>query len=73
MSSPEPHLLTVGRIASALGVPIHRVATVLRTRPHIRPLARAGTLRLFDKAAMAMVRHELNAMDAKRASRGGTP
>ena len=66
----EPNLLTPGRIAERLGEPIHRVLHVLATRQHIRPLARAGTLRLYDNEAVAAVRHELNAIDARRASRG---
>lgn len=67
----EPKLITVGIIARQLTVPLHRVLHVLRTRRHIRPLARAGTLRLYDSEAVAMVRHELSAMDARRASRKG--
>lgn len=63
-----PQLITVGRIAAQCGVPIHRVVNVLATRPHIRPLAKAGNVRLFDTTAVAMVRHELNAIDAKRCS-----
>ncbi len=66
----EPNLLTPGRIAKRLGEPIHRVLHVLATRQHIRPLARAGTLRLYDNDSVAAVRHELNAIDARRASRG---
>ena len=66
----EPSLLTPGRIARALGEPIHRVLHVLSTRQHIRPVARAGTLRLYDRDGLAAVRHELNAIDARRASRG---
>jgi hypothetical protein len=53
-------------IASELNEPIHRVLNVLATRRHIRPVARAGTLRLYDRAAVAQVRHELNAIDARR-------
>ena len=64
-----PQLITPGVIASKLGVPIHRVTNVLSTRKHIQPRARAGNLRLFDQEAVAMVRHELNAIDAQRASR----
>jgi hypothetical protein len=33
---------------------------------HIRPSARAGTLRLYDRKAVAMFRHELSAIDARR-------
>jgi hypothetical protein len=66
----EPVLLTAGKLAERLGEPIHRVLHVLATRQHIRPLARAGTLRLYDNDSVAAVRHELNAIDARRASRG---
>jgi hypothetical protein len=62
-----PSLLTSGRIAATLGVPLHRVQHVLATRPYIAPSARAGTLRLFDNVAVAQIRHELNAIDARRA------
>lgn len=65
-----PALLTPGRIAAELGEPLHRVLYVLSTRPHIRPAARAGTLRLYRQAAIAQVRHELNAIDARRGRKG---
>lgn len=72
MTVPEtPHLLTAGRLAAALGVPLHRVEHILRSRRHIRPFARAGNLRLYERAAVAMVRHELNAVEARR-SRGAS-
>lgn len=61
-----PVLLTPGRIAERLGVPMPRVLYVLATRSHIRPSARAGCLRLFDNRALAQVRHELNAIAARR-------
>ena len=64
-----PKLITPGVIATELGVPLHRVLNILATRSHIRPSARAGTFRLFDRAAVAMVRHELSAMDARRAAK----
>ena len=60
-----PKLITAGVIARQLDEPLHRVLNVLRTRLYIRPLARAGTLRLYDRQAVAMVRHELNAIDAR--------
>lgn len=65
MGNP-PKLITAGVIAEVLGEPLHRILRVLSTRPHIRPSARAGTLRLYDRRAVAMVRHELNAIDARR-------
>jgi hypothetical protein len=60
-----PRLITAGVIAAKLRAPLHRVLRVLATREHIRPSARAGTLRLYDRRAVAMVRHELNAIDAR--------
>jgi hypothetical protein len=59
-------LLTPGRIAKLLGQPIYRVNYILATRPHIKPSAKAGNVRLFDHQALAMVRHEVNALDARR-------
>ncbi len=71
-NAPTPLLTTPGVLAANLGEPLHRVEYVLRTRKHIRPAARAGRLRLYARAALAQVRHELNAMDARRArGRGG--
>jgi hypothetical protein len=67
--SKSPRLITPGVISSELGVPLHRVLHVLASRNHICPAARAGTLRLYDRRAIAMVRHELNAMDARRCRR----
>ena len=61
-----PTLLTPGRIADELGVPMPRVLYVLATRRHISPVARAGTLRLYGRKAVAMVRHELNAIAARK-------
>jgi hypothetical protein len=68
MSIPRsiPRLVTAGVIAANLRVPLHHVLHVLASRQHIRPSARAGTLRLYDSHAVAMVRHELNAIDARR-------
>ncbi len=65
---PTPRLITPGVIAAEVKNPLHRVLHVLATRSHIRAVARAGTLRLYDRAAIAMVRHELSAIDAKRHS-----
>ena len=64
---PIPKLRTPGVLAAELGEPLHRVLHVLRSRPHVRPAARAGRLRLYDSEAAALVRHELNSIDARRA------
>ncbi len=66
--SVTPALLTPGKIAHKLGEPLHRVMNVLRTRDHIRPVARAGTIRLYESATIAMVRDELSTIDARRSS-----
>jgi hypothetical protein len=66
VTTPTPRLRTPGIMASELRVPLHRVLHVLATRQHIRPSARAGTLRLYDRRAMTMVRHELNTIDSRR-------
>ena len=60
-----PRLRTPGVIATELGKPLHRVLYVLRTRIYITPIARAGQTRLYDREAVAMVRHELNVIDAR--------
>lgn len=65
-TSTTPRLRTPGVLAELLGVPLHRVEYILRTRPHIRAAARAGRLRLYDNHALALLRHELNSIDARR-------
>lgn len=65
-SEASPNAITVGAIATALNVPLHRVLYILATRQHIRPIALAGAVRLFDCRGVAMVRHEINAIDARR-------
>jgi len=66
-----PSLLTPGRIADELGVPLGRVTYLLATRRHILPAARAGTLRLYSREALAQIRHELNTIDARRGGKAG--
>ena len=65
-----PRLRTPGVIAEELGEPLSRVQYVLGTRRHIKPTALAGRLRLYDRQAVAMVRHELNAIDARNGRQG---
>lgn len=71
MASTETRLLTPGRMAELLNVPVHRVLYILQTRPHIQSVGRAGALRVYNRDALAQVRHELNTIDAKRAEREG--
>lgn len=69
MTSLPPVLDTSGHLAAKLDVPVHRIVYVIRTR-HIPPAAFAGRLRLFDRAAVARIRYELNAIDARRGGKG---
>jgi hypothetical protein len=69
-ATATPQLITPGVIARELQRPLHRILYILGTRPHIRPSARAGTLRLYDRKAIAQVRHELNAIEARQGERG---
>ncbi len=71
MGTRPPSLVTVGVMATELGTSVDRVCRILRTRSHIRPRAYAGHVRLFDNSAIAQVRHELTAIDARRAAREG--
>lgn len=66
-----PRLITPGVIAAQVHRPLHCVLHILATRGHIRPAARAGTLRLYPRSAIAMVRHELIAIEARRHARRG--
>lgn len=68
MSEMPVRLNTSGNIAKACKVPPNRVSYVLATRPHIKPVALAGNTRLYDMKGVAQIRHELNAIAAKRAS-----
>lgn len=62
-----PILRTPGVIAAELDAPLSRVLYVLRTRSRlIKPIGRAGVLRLYDRAAVEMVRDELREMDQRR-------
>jgi hypothetical protein len=61
-----PRLITPGVIAVELGEPLHRVLHILGTRPRIRPVARAGTLRLYDRRSVELVREAIADIDARR-------
>jgi hypothetical protein len=66
---PAPRLLTVGVIAAELNVSVDRICRILQNRRHIRPVALAGNIRLFRNEAVAQIRHELNAIAARRDAR----
>jgi hypothetical protein len=60
-----PQLRTPGVIAAELGAPLSRVLYVLRKRD-IKPIGRAGVLRLYDRAAVSTVRDTLDRMNARK-------
>ena len=61
-------LLTTGLIAEKLGTTPDRIRYIVQRRM-IRASAMAGNTKLYDNAALARIRYELNALDAKRADR----
>lgn len=65
MKQQLPKVWTAGNIARELDQPLHRVAYILNTRSHIRPMCRAGRLRVYGSQAVAQVRYELNVIDAR--------
>jgi len=69
-SKRPPALNTVGKVSQQLGVPLHRLQYVLRSRPHIQPTATAGRLRLFDEQAVRSIEAELRKIDRRGANHG---
>jgi len=67
MSVVSPvRLVTAADIAARLGQPPWRVRWILATRHHIRPAARAGTLRIYSTAVIALVQDEIDRIDLRR-------
>ncbi len=69
MTASIDSLVTPGDIARILREPLHRVDYILNTRQGIRPMRRAGIVRLFGPEAVDEVRQEITAINAKRAGR----
>ena len=63
-------LRTPGVIAQEIAAPLHRVLSVLRTCDHIPASVRSGRLRLYDQEAIAYIRHDVNALEARELERG---
>ena len=67
MANDTPQLRTPGVIAAELDATLSRVLYILRTRSHkIKPIGRAGTLRLYDRVAVEAVRSVLREMDERQ-------
>lgn len=69
MAEHVPRLATIGALAQRFNVPLHRIEYIVRSRTYIKPQARAGGVRCFGDEAVAQIRHELRAMDARQADR----
>jgi len=54
------------QLASILGVSVFRVYYILDTRFHIKPAVTVDNRRFYRPDVVAMLRHELNAIDARR-------
>ena len=65
MTDRVPVAPTIGEIARRLGVAVHRVEYVVRTR-NIHPVSRAGNLRVFSESGVDLIARELQRMDVDR-------
>ena len=58
---------SVGQIAERLGVPVHRVEYLLRTRwGQLRPAGRIGNAWVYSDSDLQFIRGELNRIDAEK-------
>jgi hypothetical protein len=72
MSESVPRLRTPGVLAAEVGEPLARVLNILRNRSDlIRPIGRAGILRLYDRAAVEMVRTALRERGRRQGADNG--
>jgi len=65
MRETVPQLRTPGVIAAELDEPLTRVLYVLR-KCRIKPIGRAGVLRLYDRSAVDAVRDAIRRIDRRR-------
>jgi len=65
MTDRVPVALTVGEIARRLGVPIHRVEYMIRSR-NLAPVSRAGNCRVFAEADVTFIGAQIRRIDAER-------
>ncbi len=69
MKTRDPvKLLTTGLIAKKQRTTPERIRYIV-SRRHIQASAMAGNTKLYDNPALARIRHELNAIDARRSER----
>jgi hypothetical protein len=65
-AAPPVSLVTAADIAARLGQPMRRVQWVLATRHHIRPVARAGVVRVYSTGAITLVQDEIDDIDRRK-------
>ena len=65
MAGVVPAALTIGEIARRLGVAVHRVEYLVRTR-NLKAAARAGNIRLFSETDVTYIAGEIRRIDADR-------
>lgn len=65
MAASAPLVPTVGEISRRLGAPQHRIEYIVRSRD-IRPVSRAGNIRVFDESAVQFIASELRRIDQER-------
>jgi len=65
MPNDSPQLRTPGVIAAELDAPLQRVLYVLR-KLGVKPIGRAGILRLYDRAAVQTVREEVRRIELRQ-------
>ena len=63
MCETVSHMPTVGEIAKRLGVGLHRIQYVVRSR-RIRPAGLAGNARVFSNEDVSVIANELRRIDS---------
>ena len=57
---------SIGAIAKRFGVEVHQVEYVLRSRPDLTPVGRAGAANLYDEPTVERIGHILREIAAKK-------
>ena len=64
MNDSVEKLQTIGEIARQADQSVHRIAYIVKTRA-IRPVSRAGKLRIFAPEAVRIIKNELTRIDKR--------
>lgn len=66
LAATPVQLVTAADIAARLGQPLRRVRWILATRHPIQPAARAGVVRVYSTATIALVQDEIDRIDRRK-------